>query len=91
MDTLDVSNIVEFPIKETHQEAHRRMQDNLASILSDLNDVVKNGKITGIPLQSSGEVDWDLIPVSFVIKWAFIEATKVSHDHAEIKDNSNND
>lgn len=77
------TNILEFPIKDTHQEEHRKMQDNLVKILSDLNDTAKKGKISGLPLQSNGELDWDSIPVSFVIKWTFIEATRLNHDHAE--------
>jgi hypothetical protein len=62
----------------SHLEEHRRMFDNLCVILSDLehSDVV-------LPRNENGVILWNQISVEFLINFALLNATKVTHKHTE--------
>lgn len=72
--------------KETHEAQHKRMFNNLIELLSDIenSDVVEN-------LPKNGEAtDWDKISISFLIQWALMNASKITHTH-EVKNGPNNE
>lgn len=72
----------------SHLREHQAMFDSLIKLLSDLdnssNPEVNPGSI--LPRKDDGNVQWEGISVGFLIQWAMLNSTKVSHKHLEIKD-----
>jgi hypothetical protein len=68
--------------EETHEDKHKRLFDNLVSLLADLENAAKADSVV-LPLQASGEVDWSKISVNFLTQWSLINCQKISHTHKE--------
>jgi hypothetical protein len=71
-----------------HLREHQVMFDSLIKLLSDL-DNSANPKVNPdniLPRKEDGNIQWEEVSVGFLIQWATLNSTKLSHTHLEIKD-----
>jgi hypothetical protein len=67
--------------EENHLQQHQKMFDNLVTLLSDCEDVVKDN----LPKDPNNNTDWSGISVAYILQYAMINTQKLTHTH-EVQD-----